>query len=266
MRILALLVGLFMAVGCSGNPQPANPPATPPSVEWSRSATEVVFQIFARGGFMSPLHAQTQIPELTIFGDGRAVFVVREGDDQLLRETKLSEQRLGELLAAAERAMADLKRSYAGAQATDMTTTNFYLATAKGKREVSVYGFSPQPWEQEQDRPVMDLLRSVRKSFMDAAASGAKPYIPVELTVMTEAIDPQNYDVQAKDWPAGLPALPGPDAGSPLGIASVVLKGEEARKVAEQVPLNPRWPYKSGDRYYLVALKPTLPEVAQQQP
>lgn len=247
--LAALLV--VMLFGC------ARQASGPGKVDWNRAADAVVFQVDTSAGFVMPIYAETMVPEITVFGDGRVLVARRDGP---VVEARLPVEKVAELMARADKDLTGLKPQYTAAQVTDMGTTVFSVVTAGGKKQVSVYAFNEQPWERENDRAVMDRLRALRKAFLDAVPADAKPYVPDELKLVTFTVDPV---AEAKAWPADLPALPMAPQDQPLQMATTILKGEEARKVAAQVPYRsgPPQVYKVGQKYFEVAVAPVIPVI-----
>ncbi len=267
-KFLGALLTLILAAGCNtAGPKEPTVPSTP-GVEWSKSPTDVVFQIYTWGGFMASIDRHAQFPELTVFGDGRVVYQKRNSDwtGQVL-EAKLTEKQMADLLGGGLKATEGLKREYTGFPATDMPTTHFYLATTKAKRQVSVYGFGVEPQDQEEDRAVMDRLRALRNSFLGAAAAaGPKEFVPDEVSLLTEPMGSDEGTTRLKSWPAELPALPVAPAGDPEGIGRAKHKGAEAAALVKEVGLLKVVPYRVGDKFYRVAVRPVLPELAVEAP
>ncbi len=85
---LAALAVMMVAAGCGGDAPPAADLSdAPTSVSWNRDPLAVVFRAHVTGG-NPPAHVRDNIiPECTLYGDGRVVFVrsnPRTGDYEIL--------------------------------------------------------------------------------------------------------------------------------------------------------------------------------------
>ena len=219
---------------------------------------QVVFQVDTAGGFVPRIEAEAHVPELTVFGNGRVLYV-RQDQDGVRRvvETRLPETKLRELLDLAVRSMAGLKESYEWEGVADASTTRFALLTAEGTQNVSVYAFDLDPDQRARDQTVMNKLRAVRAAFTAALPDQAPVYRPESVQLIAEMVPPGEYDAPVLDWPAGLPDLPvGTGAGETVKETH---SGETAQKLVKEVPYRTFGFYRSEERLFIVAVKPDVP-------
>lgn len=247
--LTAVLGAVLLLTGCrSTSVQPHVPVDT----------DQVVFQIDTAGGFVPRIEAEAHVPELTVFGNGRMLYVRQDqnGIRQVL-ETRLPEPKLRELLDLAVRSMAGLKESYEWEGVADASTTRFALLTAEGTKSVSVYAFDLDPDQRGRDQAVMNRLRSLRAAVTAALPDKAPVYLPESVQLIAEMLPPGEYDTPTQDWPAGLPDLPvGTGAGETVRETH---SGEAAQKLLKAVPYRTFGFYRSKERLFVVAVKPEVP-------
>lgn len=219
---------------------------------------QVVFQIDTHGGFVPRIEAESHVPELTVFGDGRVLYVHQDQDGvRQVLETRLPEAKLRELLDLAVRSMAGLKASYEWEGVADASTTRFALLTAEGTKSVLVYAFALEPDQRARDLAVMNKLRAVRAAFTAALPDKAPVYLPESVQLIAEMVPPGDYDTPVLDWPAGLPDLPvGTGAGETVKEAH---SGETAQQLVKEVPYRTFGFYRSKGQQFVVAVKPEVP-------
>lgn len=249
---LCLVVVLFVLIGC-GN---ATKPPTP--VQFPTGADQVVFQIDTAGGFVPPIEWEAHVPELTVFGDGRVLFVRQDqaGVRRVL-ETRLEAAKLSQLMRQADQAMTGLKESYEFGGVADASTTRFALQTAAGKRSTSVYAFGMDPAQRGRDQEDLAKLTALRSAFTAVLPDQAPVHTPDSVEIIAETVPPGEYSVPQLDWPAGLPDLP--DAAGPNEMVRKTYTGNDARKLVQQVPYRSMGLYRFRNNLYFVAVKPAVP-------
>ena len=134
-----------------------------------------VLQINLAGGMVAYPHATAWVPLVTVWGNGRVVFVSREEryepERALIRETQLSKSTVRRLLAKAD-ILHELDDRYFAFDMTDADTTTFSIQSADGRKTVSVYAFNPELApalrDREQHTEVMDMLRALYRTVVDA--------------------------------------------------------------------------------------------------
>jgi hypothetical protein len=237
MRLVGLVVALaVLLVGCgqsgapSGRPEPAPVPVTYP-------ADQVVLQIDVHGGLVRMDRSIDWVPEITLWGDGRLVFVTK---DESIREGHLTQGQVGKLVGQAEAVLRPLESSYMNAQWTDAPDTSFSVSTGAGTKTVSVYAFEAQ--SDVVDHQAMDGLRSLWDAVDRVLPPDALPYQPVAVEVHFWYGDPEA--AATTEWPAAL-------------VGRVT--GEQAKEALRLQPLGPGRLVRHEGRVELVVLAPVLP-------
>ena len=132
-----------------------------PSFDYPSDAP--VLQINLAKGMVAYPHAAAWVPLVTVWGNGRVVFVSREEryepERALIRETQLSKSTVRRLLAEAD-ILHELHDRYFAFDMTDADTTTFSIQSADGRKTVSVYAFNP-----ELSPPPYATASSTRKSW-----------------------------------------------------------------------------------------------------
>lgn len=93
-----------------------------------------VLQVFQGGGMSLPYRAADMVPKVTLWGDGRVVFVAPDG---VIREGRLGRATVGRLVNAA-RMLFDLKEYYSAFDGTDAGYTFFSIETTQGRKSVTL--------------------------------------------------------------------------------------------------------------------------------
>lgn len=217
-------------------------------------ADQIVFQEQTGGGFVPMQAAATEIPGITIYGDGR-IFVVEQRDSRaydatpILLTRTLDAEELSTFLADAagtglfDEAGADLGQP----MVTDLPTTTVTLATDGPPVTVSAYaldfdaapggGVSDQ--QEEQRAALRDVIAAARE-----LGAGAEAWTPdrVRATMYDPAQTQREGTIEATPWPG--PAFADFPAPVPEGaVAScLVIEGDEAAAVWDAaVPKTSAW-------------------------
>ncbi len=150
-----------------------------PSFDYPSDAP--VLQINLTGGMVGYWHAAARVPLVTVWENGRVVFVSREEryepERALIRETQLSKSTVRPLLVEAD-ILHELDDHYSAFAVTDAGTATFSIQSAGGRKTVSVYAFNPErvapAWRDlEQHTEVMDMLRTLYRTVVDAVPRDA---------------------------------------------------------------------------------------------
>jgi|GEM_PF-3790368 len=230
-------------------------------VDWSRSPDQVVFQMDTFGGLIHPFSAATHLPELTVYGDGRALFL-RDGKD--VHEAKLPAQQLGSLLVRAHRDLSGLKSQYPGTPVPDGSNTWFTLAVNGERRTVEVHMLGLNRDETRPERDVRRKLLALQKAFRDALPADAPPHMPERISLATMPLQPGSYSGQVRAWPANLPPLQIPPLDTAPWYGQVTVEGEAARQVLREVRSWPSGVYETGGQPARVTALPIIPILHRQ--
>lgn len=256
----ALIVAL---VGCttSGRPEAIDDPRqeTTSIPEGSTTAPsdqdedDVVWQEFTRGGFVAPLTAGAQVPDVTIYRDGRVFTTVgdpegRAGPPVALEQANIDPDDLDRFLADAEATgLFDPGTDFGSPGVTDQPSTTVLLRTGDDPHQVDVYalGFpSDEPTggvtkEQADRRAALMVLLDRARDLGD----GARPYVPERVTATR--FDPSvvaSPPAESPQWP-GPPLSAFPPIDDATQQSCLVIEGDDAALVyrADQVNAETTW-------------------------
>jgi hypothetical protein len=267
---------------------------TPPAegtIEHPKGADEVILRVEASGGLFPQAAALSQIPQFSLFGDGRAISagpviaIYPAPALPNLRQIRLTETGIQDVLAAAaEAGLLDGNKSYANNTISDAMTTVFRVNANGRTTTVSAYalGFGDDPKWTAEERAAMAKLQdfvaylSGVATWTDPAqvASGDEPYPIERLQVVAFPIDrsgatPDPNDPTQNqppmDWPlsnslssfAVASDLLGPATNARCGVVA----GADAQTVVQAAQqANELTPWVSDDTSYRVSFRPLLPD------
>ena len=218
-----------------------------PSFDYPSDAP--VLQINLTGGMIAYPHAAAWVPLVTVWGNGRVVFVSREEryepERALIRETQLSKSTVRRLLAEAD-ILHELDDRYFAFDMPDAGTTTFSIQSAGGRKTVSVYAFNPEldpaSRDREQHTEVMDMLRALYRTVVDALPRDALALLPREVSVIAR---PGGSAEEAEhEWPAELIAH---------------LTGEAAQQATALLPPGPVSTFLLDRIPHQITVMPVLP-------
>lgn len=194
-RLLYACLALLLLAGCS---TPSSPPASPEPDPVAYPQEQVVLQVAHGGGFRMPDRVSNEIPDVTIWGDGRVVFAAADGT---VREGMLERSVLDRLVASAT-FLYGLEEQYSAAQHTDDATATFTVMTDQGRKTVSVYALHPMapPPEGEPHPAEFAKLRTLWAAVQAALPADAPEMKPTDVYVMTFYSD----QPAIAEWPAEL--------------------------------------------------------------
>lgn len=281
--LLAVLLAACSAAGPSATPSGSpnatlggSPSATPGGLDHPTGARDVILRIDELGGFVAPAVRVANLPEFTLYGDGRAIYRPAPSPGSTagpaadpLRVATLSEPQLQALLAFAlsDGRLRGARANYSLDGVADAPTTVFSVNGGGVQKTVSVYalgidGPSP-PAGDAADRAAFAALSQRLGDFggqvAAGAATGAGTYEPAAYRAVLNDATPQG---EARDWPwpdVGLDAF---KAGGGVGLRRAVLTPDQAKKLVVQ-PQGGGGPVLvlGPDRaFYFITLRPLLPD------
>ncbi len=239
---------------------------SPNGIDHPTGADEIVVQVATGGGFVPFTSRLAEVPELTIYGDGRIVMV---GPTTLefpgaalpnLQEGRLTEDEVQELLRAAERAglLDPEPPDYGEPLVTDLPTTVVTVGAGGDEHRVAVYALD-YPDDTGLSREQRDARRRLRDFVRGIDADAVdRRYRPEAMAVLVRPGSPAT----GQEWPLG--DLAG--AGDPYGDSDpltrcLVVSGADLDTVlaaAEQATADTRWA--SGGNAYALVFRPLLPD------
>lgn len=194
---------------------------------------QVVLQLAHGGGFRMPDRVSNEIPDVTIWGNGRVIFAASDGT---VRDGRLSPDAVGRLINHAL-LLYGYEDRYDAATHTDDATATFTVLTDRGRKTVSVYALHPMGTEvAAQFAPLVTLWKAVQAALPADA-----------LELVPAAVDVRTYHGEepvAGDWPAELTGR---------------LTGDAALRAVKLAGLGEAKTFRVGDRAQRVLLVPVLP-------
>lgn len=235
-KLLAACLIAAAAAGCGGVTTPTPMPLTSTSVSYP--ADRVVLQLSYGGGLVLIDRVSDLVPDVTLWGDGRAVFVAPDGS---IREGQLSPSAVGRLLQSAT-FLYDLQDHYAAVQHTDAPGATFAIFTEQGGKRVFVYGLDPVLQQEDEPEPaIFARLRALWAEVQAALPAEAPEMAPASVCIQTLY---SNRPATA-EWPAELTGC---------------LTGDQAREAVSLAGLGEGKSFTVGDRTALVLAVPQIPE------
>jgi hypothetical protein len=194
---------------------------------------QVVLQLAHGGGFRMPDRVSNEIPDVTIWGNGRVVFAAPDGT---VRDGLLSPDVVSRLVNHAL-LLYDLDDEYAAAQHTDDATATFTVLTDRGRKTVSVYALHPMGTEVPAQFASLAALWKAAQAALPADAPALVP----------SAVDVRTYyaaEPASGDWPAELTGR---------------LTGEAAQRAVALAGMGEAKVFRVGDQVQRVLVIPVLP-------
>ncbi|GAA2589274.1 hypothetical protein GCM10010399_19200 [Dactylosporangium fulvum] len=276
MKSLRLLIvtALLAAGGCAGESSPSAPTASfPPG--------EMVLQVSVGGGFVPVAVAVTELPTLSVYGDGR---VITTGPVPAIypgpalpnvQVRHISQADIAKLTKLAVDAGVGMDRDLGMPNVADAPTTEITVRTAAGLQRTSAPALGigstdeltePQRAAREQLQRLVEDLTDLPKTLGASAIDQSAAYVPTVLAVVAmpwqPTDDPVLKDPSAVAWPG--PALPGEPVGEPAGdhpdVRCVTATGAQVTEIlAAAGSANARTPWTSGGSSWSVSFRPLLP-------
>jgi hypothetical protein len=248
MRASVLFVVMALGlVACGGDDDDTtSPPPEVPDIPDDSDA--VVAQFTSGGGIAGPCCDPWVLPELTVYGDGRALVA----GDQVVRQANVSPTEVAALFAdAAEAGLLDDDPPDAGTLCCDLGDTIVVLADETGTHQVSVVGLGA---EGNANADLTTEQRSLRQAVLDLhsgldrlvqESDDVDDYTPTELAA---------YVFPGEAGP-GVEVPPWPLAGSLAEGCLHITTGVD--KVLDAAADGTTW--MSASRPWHVILRPLLP-------
>lgn len=246
-------------------------------------ATDVVVRVLTGGGFVAPELRTANLPEVTVYGDGRVIIVgptaLRYPGPALpnLQEFRVTDAGLQRILDAARDAgLLDAKApSYGRPNVTDLPTTRVIVDAARRRHDVSAYALGAEhgvSGVNEAQREARQRLTNFTRLAGDAEAlrrdvikGSTKRYEPDAVAVFVRPFEPRSAPdgptEPTVDWPGG-DLNAGNATPSPSDNATcLVIKGAQrdaVLAVARTTTQNARW--RAGSATYSLVFRPLLPD------
>jgi hypothetical protein len=261
-KLIPMITAVLLLVACGGQStsRPERPQAPPPA-----GADQLVLRVVTRGGFAAEANPPAQLPQLSVFGDGR---VITQGPTTLeypgpalpnLQEYRLTDGGLARIIDEARDLglLDDPPPDFGDPGITDQPTTTVTVQVDGRTRQVNVYalGFDDglTAEQRENRRQLQQFIGSSGHPHhvgVYVVPGTPRRYEPEALAVLAEPFL-LDIETERRDWPLGDLA----------GTECTVLAGDDlaavldaARTAREDV----RW--LSGDESYRLVLRPLLPD------
>ncbi len=264
--VVASLASALVLAACSGgaSPSPSAPPTTPAaspeaspsdtagSIDHPTGATELVLRFDQGGGFVMPTFAMTQVPYLSLYGDGTVIyrpasepFPEQKPGEPLrfpaLRTAKMTEAQVQALLADAlgPGGLGVARPTYENMQVADAPTAVFTLNADGRQKRVSVYALGmaiDDPANPNPDAAILaamaalgERLRNFDQEIAKGNATDVGRFAPTRFRASLLEGGPGGDGVPHPwPWPMfGPDAFAVPDPSTGLGLPSKVLSGLE---------------------------------------
>lgn len=222
--ITKFLANLLAAILVLFGLNPSGPPS-PATLHYPKD--QVVLQLAHGGGFRMIDRASDEIPDMTIWGDGRVVFAAPDGT---IREGR-SDPAVVDRLVRDATFLYGLADHYSAATHTDDATATFTVLTDRGRKTVSVYALNPAG-EPQEGEPYPAIFAQLRRLWAEVSATlpaNAPEMKPTKVNVITLL----SNETATAEWPAELQGrLSGAQASQAVALAGLgraktfMLKGE----------------------------------------
>ncbi|WP_238010136.1 hypothetical protein KZZ52_05535 [Dactylosporangium sp. AC04546] len=263
-----LLATALLAAGCADPAGPSAPPA-------SFAADDVVLQVRVTGGFVPPQTLVTEIPVLTVYGDGRAITTgpipaIYPGPAlPNVQVQRIGADGVAKLTDLALDAGVGQEQDFGMPPVADAPSTEFTVRTAAGLQRTTVDALGAGGTEtltgaqreaREKMQRLVDALTDLSGTLK--TTDRPQPYEPAVLAAVSspfvETSDPVLKDPPAVAWPG--PALPGATVGDLPDVHCLTSEaGQTAAILAAAKAANARTPWTSGGTSWSVAFRPLLP-------
>lgn len=239
--LLALSMMILLLAGCTTGGDPVDPAGAGEEVASIDTPAyprdQAVLQVAHGGGLVMPDRVSKQIPDVTLWGDGRVVFAAPDGT---VREGRLEPEAVDRLVGRAA-FLYDLLDDYAAVAHTDAPMATFTVLTKQGRKTVSVYGLDPrQPRDGEPHPEIFGRLRELWAEVDAALPADAPEMAPDDVRVLTFYADGE----ATADWPVELQGR---------------LTGEAARRAVDLAGLGEARTFRVDGKAQRVLVVPVLP-------
>ncbi|MGI5247408.1 hypothetical protein [Dactylosporangium sp. CA-139066] len=264
---LVVVAGALLA-GCA-SPTVAGPPAT------TYAPADLVLQVRIFGGFVPVSVTVTQMPEISVYGDGR---VITNGPTPAIypgpalpnvQVTRIAQADVSALTRRALDAGVGNGEDAGTPSVADAPATRITVRTDAGlvSTDVMALGLEDATLSRDQRavrKRMQDLvadLRDLRKTLGKDHIDEPAPYEPARLAAVAGEWQPsdtgQPSDPPALPWP-GSADLPGPAVPNRPGVNCLVVDAPGVLAAARQA--NARTPWLSGDARWSVQFRLLLPD------
>ncbi len=277
--VTALAVAAALA-GCSAGAGPPEP--SPGRIDHPTGPHDLVLRISTRGGLLPPDARLTELPVLSLYGDGR---LITQGPQVAiypgpavpnLQVTRVSEAGIQRVLrAASDAGLLGGNRHYDYPGIADAPTTTFTVEAAGSRHEVSAYalweGTDPGRVPETDWRARQALLSFQRQLTHPRSWLGGdleaqdRPYEAHAMRIVVTPADPRTVPdqslVNVRDWPLTRPLRTFADARA-RGVARCgVLTGAELASVRDELQASNQLTFwRSEGRTYRLVVRPLLPD------
>ena len=269
----------------------ATPSTVTGGLEHPTGADELVLRVELTGGFLPPQAALSEMPQFSLFGDGRVVTtgpmiqIFPPPALPNLRQMRLTEAGIQQVLTAAgDAGLLDGDKTYGNTTVMDAATPVFTVNAGGKTTIVAAYalGFGDDPNWTDEDRAALAKLQEFAgrtldvTSWVDPAniAAGDEEFPIERLQIIAQAIDPSqatpdpNDPTQNQppiDWPLTAPlseSTPVTDlvSGDPSLRCGVIEGTDAATLVTAAEQANTLTPWVSEGTSYLLTFRPLLPD------
>jgi len=272
---VTLLALLLAAGGCVAGGCAAHPSPQPPSAAFAPD--DLVLRVRAYGGFVPASVAVTEVPQISVYGDGRVISVgavpaIYPGPALPALEIRhIGQADVARLIQLALDAGVGTATDLGVPNVTDAPRTEFTVLTASGPKSTRVEALGIGADESFTDAQraarakLQDLtidLTDLPRALGDRALGEPQPYVPKSLAAVAIAWaagnDPVLRDPPPVAWPG--PELP----GSPLltgSVNCVTVTGDQVTRVlAAAKTASARTPWTSAGKSWTVIFRPLLPQ------
>jgi hypothetical protein len=230
---------------------------------------------------MGPALRLTEIPALSLYGDGRLVtpgaqIAIFPGPAmpalQMARVTEAGMQRI--LRAARSAGLLGPDRHYDYPGVADAGTTTFTVVAGGGIHRISAYALSEAsdlslvPADEREPRRLMAAFQQdlyVRGRLGADVAGPDQPYVPAAIRIVSSVSDPRNADdpnlVKIVDWPLarGLATFGEPRLGGTVRCGAI--DGADLQRAGPVLTSSHQLTFwRSEGRFYQLQLRPLLPD------
>ena len=275
-RIGIFLAATLMAGACVGA-------ASPGGIAHPTGARDLVLRIETGGGLINPAFVAGQIPQLSIFGDGR---VITTGPQIEIYPgpalpnviaSRISEDGLQKILENAQAAgLLGPDAQYDAGPIADTGTTTFTVVAGGAKHVVSASALGDPASDDPQLDPDVRRARAALFAFEQrvtdlhgmlgtAVVEPEGPYQPTSVRIYALPAQPDNssgIEPNLKDWPLATPlATLGAPGGFAEGMRCGVVSGAELTTLLPVLQASNQLTYwRSGGQTFQLTLRPLLPD------
>jgi hypothetical protein len=244
--------------------------------------TDLVLRVSVSGGFVGPAVRLSELPGLSLYGDGRvitqgaqtAIFPGRAMPPLVVtRVTDAGMQRL--LRAARSAGLMGPDRHYDHQGVADAGTTTFTLVAGGAIHQVSAYALFDEPdtsMVRPEDRQPRRLLLEFQRDLGDLrnrlgsdVAGPDEAYVPSSIRIVAVESDPKLAEdqtlVKILDWPlaASLATFGDPRMGGTVRCGN--LEGADLERVRGELTASHTLTFwRSAGKIYQLQLRPLLPD------